>query len=238
MSKTHQFVITNPGLCIGCKACEKACVKESIKRGKLGITRIKVSKVEKTSSTNQCRQCDDAPCAVVCPSGALQNLGDFVHLNEHLYIGCGLCTVACPYGAISLDCMDVFGVDRDENDLSQPGFPNIAVKCDICDGRVEGSACVEACPKGAIIMLDFKDNHKFGKKLKDTENMQEFIHAISGKKVDVEKFVPKAPPKPAPATPNAEAANSETSANSQEKPKKDENSANLQNPTDNKEDNA
>ena len=87
-------------------------------------------------------------------------------------------------------------------------------------------------------MLDFKDNHKFGKKLKDTENMQEFIYAISGKKVDVEKFVPKAPPKPATATPNAEAANSETSANLQEKPKKDENSATLQNPTDNKEDNA
>lgn len=233
MSKTHQFVITNPGLCIGCKACEKACVKESIKRGKLGITRIKVSKVEKTAATNQCRQCDDAPCAVVCPSGALQNLGDFVHLNEHLCIGCGLCTVACPYGAISLDSTGVFGTDRDTMDLSQPGFPSLAVKCDICDGRAEGSACVEACPKGALIMLDTKDNHKFGKKLKDTENMQEFIHAISGRKVDVEKFVPKAPPKPAPATTSTDTSDS---ANSQEKqaPKQDENSANSQNTTQNK----
>ncbi|MDA3047477.1 4Fe-4S dicluster domain-containing protein [Campylobacter sp. JMF_08 NE1] len=198
MSKIHQIVITNPELCIGCKACEKACVKESIKRGKLGITRIRVFKVEKTSSTNQCRQCDDAPCAVVCPSGALQNLTDFVHLNEHLCVGCGLCTVACPYGAVSLDSTGVFGVEKDANYLSQPGFPSLAVKCDICDGREEGSACVEACPKGAIIMLDSNSEHKIGKKLKNTENMQNFIKAISDRDVDLSEFVAPPAPKPAP----------------------------------------
>ena len=240
MSKTHQFVITNPELCIGCKACEKACVKESIKRGKLGVSRIKVSKVEKTGATNQCRQCDDAPCAAVCPSGALQNLDDFVHLNEHLCIGCGLCTVACPYGAISLDSTGVFGTEKDASNLSQPGFPSLAVKCDICDGRAEGSACVEACPKGALIMLDTKNDHKFSKKLKDTENMQEFIHAISGRKVDVAKFIPPTPPKPAPADTSVETANSQTSANSQENQsvKLDENSADSQNTTQNKDNNA
>ncbi|MDA3043173.1 MULTISPECIES: 4Fe-4S dicluster domain-containing protein [unclassified Campylobacter] len=204
MSKIHQIVITNPELCIGCKACEKACVKESIKRGKLGITRIRVFKVEKTSSTNQCRQCDDAPCAVVCPSGALQNLTDFVHLNEHLCVGCGLCTVACPYGAVSLDSTGVFGVEKDANYLSQPGFPSLAVKCDICDGREEGSACVEACPKGAIIMLDSNSEHKIGKKLKNTENMQNFIKAISDRDVDLSEFVAPPAPKPAPEASVAE----------------------------------
>lgn len=198
MSKIHQIVITNPELCIGCKACEKACVKESIKRGKLGITRIRVFKVEKISATNQCRQCDDAPCAVVCPSGALQNLTDFVHLNEHLCVGCGLCTVACPYGAVSLDSTGVFGVEKDANYLSQPGFPSLAVKCDICDGREEGSACVEACPKGAIIMLDSNSEHKIGKKLKNTENMQNFIKAISDRDVDLSEFVAPPAPKPVP----------------------------------------
>ncbi|MDA3062202.1 MULTISPECIES: 4Fe-4S dicluster domain-containing protein [unclassified Campylobacter] len=204
MSKIHQIVITNPELCIGCKACEKACVKESIKRGKLGITRIRVFKVEKTSSTNQCRQCDDAPCAVVCPSGALQNLTDFVHLNEHLCVGCGLCTVACPYGAVSLDSTGVFGVEKDANYLSQPGFPSLAVKCDICDGREEGSACVEACPKGAIIMLDSNLEHKIGKKLKNTENMQNFIKVISDRDVDLSEFVAPPAPKPAPEASAAE----------------------------------
>ncbi|MDA3052073.1 4Fe-4S binding protein [Campylobacter sp. JMF_01 NE2] len=204
MSKIHQIVITNPELCIGCKACEKACVKESIKRGKLGITRIRVFKVEKTSATNQCRQCDDAPCAVVCPSGALQNLTDFVHLNEHLCVGCGLCTVACPYGAVSLDSTGVFGVEKDANYLSQPGFPSLAVKCDICDGRQEGSACVEACPKGAIIMLDSNSEHKIGKKLKNTENMQNFIKAISDRDVDLSEFVAPPAPKPAPEASVAE----------------------------------
>ncbi|MDA3057487.1 4Fe-4S binding protein [Campylobacter sp. VBCF_05 NA6] len=212
MSKIHQIVITNPELCIGCKACEKACVKESIKRGKLGITRIRVFKVEKTSSTNQCRQCDDAPCAVVCPSGALQNLTDFVHLNEHLCVGCGLCTVACPYGAVSLDSTGVFGVEKDANYLSQPGFPSLAVKCDICDGREEGSACVEACPKGAIIMLDSNSEHKIGKKLKNTENMQNFIKAISDRDVDLSEFVAPPAPKPAPEASVAEKAASDTAS--------------------------
>lgn len=188
MSKKHKFVITNPNLCVGCGACAKTCQKESIKRGKLGVSRLWVVKFDKTATPNQCRQCDDAPCAVVCPSGALENKDDFVHLNENLCIGCSLCVLACPYGAIHLDCESVFGVQKMPNELSQPGFASIATKCDICEGRDDGSACVEVCPKGAIIMLDFANTHKIGKKLKDTKNMQDFVFEISGENIDLSEF--------------------------------------------------
>ena len=190
MGKKHKFVITNPSLCVGCKACEKTCQKESIKRGKLGVNRLWVVKFDKTATPNQCRQCDDAPCAVVCPSGALENKSDFVHLNENLCIGCSLCAVACPYGAIHLDCEGIEGVENNPNELAQPGFASIAAKCDICDGRDGGSACVDICPKGAIVMLDFANTHKIGKKLKDTKNMEEFIFEISGQNVDLSEFAP------------------------------------------------
>ncbi|AII14024.1 hydrogenase-4, component A [Campylobacter iguaniorum] len=181
MSKKHKFVICNPELCIGCKACMKACSKEAYKRGKLAKPRLQVIKLENGVMPNQCRQCEDAPCAVVCPTSALRNENGFVEVHERLCIGCGLCTNACPYGAIHLDSADISstGASKDEMDVCGDGFMSVAIKCDICDGRDGGSACVEVCPKGALVMLDpLSNEHKFGKKLKDGQNMSNFIAKI------------------------------------------------------------
>ena len=181
--KLHDFVICNPELCIGCKACMKACVKEATKRGKIAIARCEAYKDVGGGGGNfsaQCRQCDDAPCAVVCPTSALRNEKGYVELFERLCIGCGLCTVACPYGAIRLESEEVPSTKQSLADICEDGFASVAVKCDICDGKEGGgSACVEACPKGALAILrPSSGEHTFGKKLKNTDSMSAFIGTI------------------------------------------------------------
>ena len=181
--KLHDFVICNPELCIGCKACMKACVKEATKRGKIAIARCEAYKDVGGGGGNfsaQCRQCDDAPCAVVCPTSALRNEKGYVELFERLCIGCGLCTVACPYGAIRLESEEIPSTKQSLADICEDGFASVAVKCDICDGKEGGgSACVEACPKGALAILrPSSGEHIFGKKLKNTDSMSAFIGTI------------------------------------------------------------
>ena len=48
-----------------------------------------------------CRHCDDSPCATVCPVHAITHINDTIQLNESLCIGCKLCGIACPFGAIT-----------------------------------------------------------------------------------------------------------------------------------------
>jgi len=206
VSKFHDFVICNPELCVGCKACMKACVKEATKRGKLAIPRIEAVKDAGGNFAAQCRQCDDAPCAAVCPTAALRNSKGYVEVFERLCVGCGLCTVACPYGAVHLGAEVVPSTKESLADICADGFMNVAYKCDICDGKEGGgSGCVEACPKGALAILKpSTGKHIYGKKLKDGAKMSEFIGRILECEPPVIEIAEKAP-KAAKAAESAEA---------------------------------
>ena len=133
----------------------------------------------------QCRHCDDAPCSKVCPVEAIRQTGDCVQLNESLCIGCNLCAVACPFGAIQsggsrpvavatsydtyIPCsirssnpstsagLRCFGEDL----LSwEPGVRSIAIKCDLCEFRADGPACVDACPSQALKLVNDGDTER------------------------------------------------------------------------------
>ena len=74
----NKMVIADPGKCIGCRTCEVACALAHSAPDALAklspasfIPRLKVVKTAKVSTPVQCRQCDDAPCAAVCPTGTL-----------------------------------------------------------------------------------------------------------------------------------------------------------------------
>lgn len=54
------------------------------------------------STATLCRQCEDAPCANVCPNGAISRDKGFVHVMQERCIGCKTCVVACPYGAMEV----------------------------------------------------------------------------------------------------------------------------------------
>jgi len=159
----NPIVYAMPDKCVGCKKCEMACVsahlnmpfKEAKKRGIPSVPRIKVVKVDNLKYPIQCRHCEDAPCANACPFGAIKQVNGMVDVVESLCVGCKMCVMACPFGAIEV------GV---EGEVSQHGRTNkgSAKKCDLCqawrssNGK-EVCACVEACPKGALQIVDIKN---------------------------------------------------------------------------------
>ncbi len=181
MAKNYKFVICDPDLCIACNLCEKKCVKNAYTRGRLDKSRLDVLTQDGGKMPNQCRQCDDAPCANVCPTSALRLGESYVELHEEICIGCKLCTLACPYGAVHMDA-DVLPSVHEKPDINLEfgcvsGFKSTAIKCDLCDGSSEDPACVTCCPKGALVMVDPVDgNHIFGKKLK--ADMSDFLARI------------------------------------------------------------
>lgn len=156
-----QFIIANPQTCIGCHACEVACVF-TYHQGKHPDIReqfqprIKVHKItqgrKKVYTALACRQCENAPCVRSCPSNALKQGEEKVYLDKSLCIGCKACVVACPFGAIRMvdDSIESsLGVGNTESIFNS----SVAHKCDLCDGRRESPACQAACPTGSIKLV-------------------------------------------------------------------------------------
>jgi Fe-S-cluster-containing dehydrogenase component/formate-dependent nitrite reductase membrane component NrfD len=136
--------------CIGCHACTIACKAEH--QIPVGVNRCWVKTVEKGTfpSTRRfffpvlCNQCDEAPCARICPTNALFKRRDgIVDLHGDSCIGCKACMVACPYDQLFID----------------PGT-HTAEKCNFCANRVENQllpACVSVCPTECRIFGDLDD---------------------------------------------------------------------------------
>ena len=105
----NRFIIADASKCIGCRTCEVACVvshQENQDCASLTpetfLPRIHVIKGVNISTATVCRQCEDAPCANVCPNGAISRDKGFVHVMQERCIGCKTCVVACPYGAMEV----------------------------------------------------------------------------------------------------------------------------------------
>ncbi|MFT7004701.1 MAG: hydrogenase-4 component A [Sulfurimonas sp.] len=146
----NNFVLANPAVCIGCATCMAGCYESSLQRGKLAVPRLIVTRSNSGTMPNQCRQCDDAPCANVCPTGALRFGSDSIEVYEESCIGCKMCVIACPFGAIRLESeiTSLSYADSEADSLKE--VKTKAVKCDLCFGREDGPACVEVCPTGAL----------------------------------------------------------------------------------------
>jgi electron transport protein HydN len=159
----NNLVIADPDRCIGCRTCEVACVLAHTRGEALEglsaarfIPRLKVVRVSRVTAPVQCRQCDDAPCAKVCPTGALVHRHNSVQVIQSQCIGCKSCMMACLYGAIEV----VFR----EPPVPEPRISSFpvssgparvqALKCDLCWERSEGPACLKVCPTKAISLVD------------------------------------------------------------------------------------
>lgn len=87
-----------------------------------------------------CQHCDDAPCATVCPGGALtkDEVTGFVTVDDTKCIGCKYCKSACP-----------FDVPR----YRAEGAREVINKCTGCIDRIENGmapACVSTCQPQAL----------------------------------------------------------------------------------------
>ena len=84
--KQHKFVICDYKRCIGCTTCMAACYSSAYERGKLAKSRLTVLRQAYGVMPTQCRQCDDGPCANVCPTGALRFDNNYIELHEEICI--------------------------------------------------------------------------------------------------------------------------------------------------------
>lgn len=166
-SNDSQGVLVDLTRCIGCRACENACL---IRQGYDGLppatfgygagdgkltfrsrTFVDFPEVSTDGGAHrlpvkrQCMHCLDPACVSVCPVAALERTPrGSVAYREERCIGCRYCVLACP-----------FSVPRYEWDNALTPRVN---KCDFCDDRIVAGlqpACVAACPTGTL---------KFGKR--------------------------------------------------------------------------
>ena len=155
--------------CKACRKCELACIaahnnmtiKEAVKARKELEPRVHVVKTETLKMPVQCHQCTHAPCVAVCPTKALiqDNDGPVVMRSQYCS-GCGLCMMACPFGAISRSFIRLS--EEEKSRFERSDHRCVAVRCDQCtewrakEGK-QMTACVEACPAGAVRMVPLEE---------------------------------------------------------------------------------
>src|SRR5467141_4079500 len=162
--------------CIGCKACQVACMQWNDLRDKVGHnigvydnpadltdqswtvmrfaevvrdTGPKSGTLEWLIRKDGCMHCEEPGCLKACPApGAIVKYSNgIVDFISENCIGCGYCIAGCPF--------DVPRISKKDSK---------AYKCSLCSDRVSVGlepACVKVCPTGAI---------RFGTK----EDMKEF----------------------------------------------------------------
>lgn len=164
----NRFVTTDPSRCIGCNTCMAACAQVHRVAGLQSHPRLTVTRTQQATAPVVCRQCEDAPCARVCPVNAIRHSSGSIDLDEKTCVGCKLCALACPFGAITVDGTSIAGVagigDTTPNHAAgmsrvlvwEPGVHSIAVKCDLCAFQPRGPECVRVCPTRALVVMDPK----------------------------------------------------------------------------------
>ena len=148
--------------CIGCKACQAACMEWNDYRDEIGtcngtynnppdldanqwtVMRFteyepEAGKLEWLIRKDGCMHCADPGCLTACPSpGAIVQYGNgIVDFHEEHCIGCGYCITGCPFNIPRLSKKD-----------------GKAYKCTLCSDRVAVGlepACIKACPTGALV---------------------------------------------------------------------------------------
>lgn len=133
-----KYLYTYPEKCSGCRQCSISCALNKIgecnpKKGAISILR---DEFERYEIQFVCLQCEDPECTTVCMQKAIAKGDDgIVRVDKDKCIGCRMCVVACPYGAIT-------------------SFEGDIIKCDLCDGD---PVCVKYCSTNAVIYEEESD---------------------------------------------------------------------------------
>ncbi len=147
--------------CIGCKACQMACMQWNDLRDEVGTcagtydnprdmtdqswTVMRYAEVESEDRglewlirKDGCMHCEDPGCLKACPApGAIIKYANgIVDFHPENCIGCGYCVTGCPFNVPRISKKD-----------------SKVYKCTLCSDRVAVGlepACVKVCPTGSI----------------------------------------------------------------------------------------
>jgi Fe-S-cluster-containing dehydrogenase component len=161
--------------CNGCRKCTEACFTEMHVPPAWGEPQYEgrqpwIQVFDQGSDgflVTPCQNCQDAPCAKVCPVGATYyNDEGLVLIDQRRCIGCRICMAACPYERRFFNWFDppLTAEDRATTyspDLNIPHRRGVVEKCNWCSHRIrEGKvpACVEACSQAGMSALWFGDS--------------------------------------------------------------------------------
>lgn len=154
----NSMIVAESEKCIGCRTCEIAC---AVGHGDGYIApdvfspRLRVIRGMKVTVPVMCHQCDNAPCANACPTGAIVWSNNSIQVEQEHCIGCKSCAIACPFGAMT--------VISEEDDLAaglELPRESQAIKCDLCVDSADGPACVRVCPTNALRLVDSGELNK------------------------------------------------------------------------------
>ena len=96
-------IFVNRDACDGCNNCVNMCASIH------SAPRIKIIEHDSAYYSLVCQHCENAPCVKICPTNAMTTKG----VKTEDCIGCGLCSIVCPFGAITI-------------------AESVAEKCDLC----------------------------------------------------------------------------------------------------------
>lgn len=149
----NSFIKANAMRCIGCRTCQIGCVVAHEGMDIFSLNpedydfhpKLFLVKTVEVTAPVQCHHCEKPLCMAACLEGAIYQDGDRVSVNKAKCSGCKACLVACPFGAVEL-----VGSNEKQEDGENRKTLN---KCDLCQGRKEGPACVEVCPMDALELV-------------------------------------------------------------------------------------
>ncbi|WP_127956561.1 4Fe-4S binding protein [Serratia microhaemolytica] len=147
----NKLIVADAEKCIGCRTCELACALAHGQSTKLQpqnfMPRLQIVKTRHVSVPIICHQCENAPCAKVCPHDAIVRADGYWEVIQSRCIGCKSCVVACPFGAINV----VLSAQETKEPCGE------AHKCDLCHDHASGPACINVCPTDALTLVNDSD---------------------------------------------------------------------------------
>ncbi len=160
----NEILVIDQNICTDCNNCVEGCGRRH------GQSRLDRSGLQLSNLLfpTACRHCEDPVCLLCSVNGIVREPNGEISIVDDNCIGCGACADRCPYDNIKMYPRDYVqpktgwltslwrSVTRQPFtqaiDLSHD-VPQIAVKCDLCNGY-DDYACVTACPVGAAFRID------------------------------------------------------------------------------------
>ncbi len=188
--KRQWVMVIDLAKCNGCADCQAAC--SSFHRIPQNQEWIKIYRLKDNPDGSPywfprvCMQCDNPPCAKVCPVDATYKREDgIILIDQDRCIGCRFCIAACPYSARYFNWSDPTSETPEQKaepysiETNTPHRRGVAEKCLFCPSMVKDGklpVCAAACTMNALYFGDRNEDavtNRAGETLRFSELMKQ-----------------------------------------------------------------